>query len=198
MLLLTQCLTILGEGLAWFVKQTATNSQLRLFKRLRNQYFIHVIKANGGKHIVDFGATSKEGTPSCSCKGWTRWHIPCKHFFAVLRVKPANGHGTPFLSSTLRVPTSQLTMKLLWPTSQVKVTFNFLQRCGILIHLKQTWRRQPSVTLATLLWMWTLTLSPRNSEDIECEIPNRNSEDIERELPKRKVIIIAGSTLLRL
>ena len=33
----------------------------------------HVVKASGGKHIADFVAASREGTPSCSCKGQTRW-----------------------------------------------------------------------------------------------------------------------------
>jgi len=31
------------------------------------------MKASGGKHIADFVAASREGTPSCSCKGRTRW-----------------------------------------------------------------------------------------------------------------------------
>ena len=26
--------------------------------------------------------------PSCTCKDWARWHIPCKHFFAVFREIP--------------------------------------------------------------------------------------------------------------
>ena len=30
---------------------------------------------------IDFGV--KSGKPSCTCKDWTRFNIPCKHFFAV-------------------------------------------------------------------------------------------------------------------
>ena len=26
--------------------------------------------------------------PECTCKDWTRWHIPCKHFFAVFNHFP--------------------------------------------------------------------------------------------------------------
>ena len=40
-----------------------------------------VKKTNGGTHIVDFGSTTN--SPSCTCKDWIRWHIPCKHFFGV-------------------------------------------------------------------------------------------------------------------
>ena len=36
------------------------------------------IKSSSDKmHKVDFGA------PSCECKDWIRFHMPCKHFFAV-------------------------------------------------------------------------------------------------------------------
>ena len=31
-----------------------------------------VVKASRRKHIVDFGAASREGTLSCSCKDWAR------------------------------------------------------------------------------------------------------------------------------
>ena len=37
--------------------------------------------------MVDFGKNSQEQMPSCSCKDWTRWHIPCKHFFAMFRLR---------------------------------------------------------------------------------------------------------------
>ena len=46
-------------------------------------------KTDGTKHVVDFGRSSQDQMPSCSCKDWTRWHIPCKHFFAVFRLKQA-------------------------------------------------------------------------------------------------------------
>lgn len=36
-----------------------------------------VMKRGNSKHTVDVL------TPSCTCKDWVRWHIPCKHFFAV-------------------------------------------------------------------------------------------------------------------
>lgn len=46
-------------------------------------------KEDGSKHTVNFGKNSPEHMPSCSCKDWTRWHLPCKHFFAVFRLKEA-------------------------------------------------------------------------------------------------------------
>lgn len=36
-----------------------------------------VMKRGNPKHTVDVL------TPSCTCKDWVRWHIPCKHLFAV-------------------------------------------------------------------------------------------------------------------
>ena len=36
-----------------------------------------------GKHNVDFG--SRFSDPYCSCKDWTAYHLPCKHFFAVFK-----------------------------------------------------------------------------------------------------------------
>ncbi len=45
----------------------------------------HIIK-DAGRHTVNFGCA--DGMPACSCKDWTKWHIPCKHFFAVFRWRP--------------------------------------------------------------------------------------------------------------
>ena len=28
------------------------------------------------------------GEPSCTCKDWVKYHIPCKHFFGVFRLFP--------------------------------------------------------------------------------------------------------------
>ena len=44
-----------------------------------------VTKTNGSQHTVDFGCAT---CPSCTCKDWIRWHIPCKHFFAVFNHVP--------------------------------------------------------------------------------------------------------------
>ena len=45
-----------------------------------------VNKTNGSKHTVDFGCSAS--SPSCTCKDWVRWHIPCKHLFAVFNYVP--------------------------------------------------------------------------------------------------------------
>ena len=42
---------------------------------------------DGAQYVVDFGRNSQEQKPSCSCKDWIRWHIPCKHFFAIFRLR---------------------------------------------------------------------------------------------------------------
>ena len=41
----------------------------------------NVTTASGKVHKVDFGNAT--GTPSCTCMDWVRYHIPCKHFFAI-------------------------------------------------------------------------------------------------------------------
>ena len=38
------------------------------------------IKASGGKHTVTFATEAHDEMPSCTCKDWARWRIPCKHF----------------------------------------------------------------------------------------------------------------------
>lgn len=46
-----------------------------------------VRKPSGVHHKVDFGIETNE--PSCTCKDWIRYHIPCKHFFAVFHYRSA-------------------------------------------------------------------------------------------------------------
>ena len=46
-------------------------------------------RKDGAQYMVNFGRNSQEQMPSCSCKDWTRWHIPCKHFVAVFRLRQA-------------------------------------------------------------------------------------------------------------
>ena len=41
-----------------------------------------ILKSDGSKHLVNFNV------PECTCKDWTRHHIPCKHFFAVFEQCP--------------------------------------------------------------------------------------------------------------
>ena len=41
----------------------------------------HVKSSSGKNYEVDFGVQSE--WPSCDCQDWVRFHIPCKHFFAV-------------------------------------------------------------------------------------------------------------------
>ena len=48
----------------------------------------YITKASGEKHTIKFASESNDRLPSCSCKDWVRWHIPCKHFFTIFREKP--------------------------------------------------------------------------------------------------------------
>lgn len=48
-----------------------------------------VEKTSGSKHRIDFGISTLEQMPSCTCKDWLRHHIPCKHFFAIFTHIPA-------------------------------------------------------------------------------------------------------------
>lgn len=45
--------------------------------------------SNSNDHCLSFGANSTDITPSCTCRDWVQWHIPCKHFWAVFRFYPA-------------------------------------------------------------------------------------------------------------
>ena len=48
----------------------------------RNENGLFQLKSQSGKvHVVDFGVMTN--TPSCTCKDWIQYKIPCKHFFAV-------------------------------------------------------------------------------------------------------------------
>lgn len=48
---------------------------------------VFTVETKSGRTItVDFGISS--GSPSCTCEDWTTHHLPCKHFYAVFRLKP--------------------------------------------------------------------------------------------------------------
>ena len=44
--------------------------------------------SNDKAHTVSFGSKSGNPTPSCTCRDWVEWHIPCKHFWAIFRFFP--------------------------------------------------------------------------------------------------------------
>ena len=48
-----------------------------------------VYSPSGKEHKVQFVA--EDNMPQCTCKDWIRWHIPCKHFFAVFSHFPRWG-----------------------------------------------------------------------------------------------------------
>ena len=48
----------------------------------------YIKKGDAVKHTLKFGSQDDEEMPSCTCKDWVRWQIPCKHFFAIFREVP--------------------------------------------------------------------------------------------------------------
>ena len=40
-------------------------------------------------HTVESGRDTEYRKPSCTCKDWIRWHLSCKHFFAVIETQPS-------------------------------------------------------------------------------------------------------------
>ena len=55
-------------------------------KHIRESNQFIVKSASGKEHTLKFA--NDENMPECTCKDWTRWHIPCKHFFAVFNHFP--------------------------------------------------------------------------------------------------------------
>ena len=41
--------------------------------------------SKGKVYTVNFGTTSEDKMPNCTCPDWRTHHIPCKHFFAVFQ-----------------------------------------------------------------------------------------------------------------
>ena len=72
------------------------------------------VKGSVNTHSIDFGKESHE--PSCTCKDWLKWKIPCKHFFGVFKHYPEwNWNALPiaylksaYLSSDASVLASSL------------------------------------------------------------------------------------------
>ena len=71
------CLTRIRKG-EKFTKESVKHTSES------NQFTIK--NASGKEHTLKF--TNDENMPECTCKDWTRWHIPCKHFFAVFNHFP--------------------------------------------------------------------------------------------------------------
>ena len=78
-------------------------------------------------YTVNFGESS--GEPSCSCFHWTKWNIPCKHFFAIFRLipnwtwnrLPSSYRSSTYLSTKTALQNLPLSTELL-PKSSATVT----------------------------------------------------------------------------
>lgn len=46
-----------------------------------------VIGNSTRERIINFGYKSANSMPSCSCPDWEKFHLPCKHFFAIFRLR---------------------------------------------------------------------------------------------------------------
>ena len=72
------------------------------------------VKGSANTHNIDFGKESYD--PSCTCKDWLKWKMPCKHFFGVFKHYPKwNWNALPrsylnseYLSSDARALASPL------------------------------------------------------------------------------------------
>lgn len=49
------------------------------------QLGVFEVKGKSQTYRVDFGAST--GMPSCTCRDWQSYHLPCKHFFGVFQNK---------------------------------------------------------------------------------------------------------------
>ena len=67
-----------------------------------------VEKPAGGRHTVNFGKTAQDEMPSCTCRDWQRYHIPCKHFLQFFSLD-LTGRGKGYLLPINRAPTCQWT-----------------------------------------------------------------------------------------
>jgi hypothetical protein len=70
--------------------QKAANFSKESIKQMANEHGTFIVHSPSGKqHKVQF--RTEKNTPQCTCKDWIRWHIPCKHFFAVFTHFPEWG-----------------------------------------------------------------------------------------------------------
>ena len=139
-------------------------------------------------NTIDFGAASGEGTPSCSCKDWTRWHIPCKHFFAVFWVKPEWSWNT--------IPKQYIECAYLSTDNEALVAYFSSQ--GVpeedILFPPEVWHTDsPKANLEESIISDTCN-SPLDVDSNPQLHSSGSSEDIECEIPKKKVIVITGST----
>ena len=75
--------------------------------------------ASGKQHTLKFKSDNK--MPECTCKDWTCWHIPCKHFLLYL-ITFQTGSGQAYQKSILRMSTLLLTQPYLPIHLMVTVT----------------------------------------------------------------------------
>ena len=48
-----------------------------------------VKKSENKSYTVNFGFHADDKMPFCTCPDWIKWHLPCKHFFAVFSLYPS-------------------------------------------------------------------------------------------------------------
>ena len=71
--------------------------------------------SNDTAHTRSFGTKLDNPTPSCTCRDWVEWHIPCKHFWAIFRFYPT-WNWEDYLTAIRQVLTSAV-MQVLWMIS---------------------------------------------------------------------------------
>ena len=53
------------------------------------QGIFEIKKSESKTYTVSFGFNTNDKMPFCSCPDWIKWHLPCKHFFAVFSLYPS-------------------------------------------------------------------------------------------------------------
>ena len=53
------------------------------------QGIFQIKKSESKTYTVSFGFNTNDKMPFCSCPDWIKWHLPCKHFFAVFSLYPS-------------------------------------------------------------------------------------------------------------
>ena len=82
----TLWMTALWDGTRMFFQVSLTAaSWLRLPIRDKSSCFLHEVC----QYQCSFASNPGNTTPSCTCRDWMAWRIPCKHFFAVFQYYPS-------------------------------------------------------------------------------------------------------------
>ena len=76
-------------SIAWTGSPVQTSTVMRICAQERRKESLWFTRKMDVSMWWILAKNSQDNMPSCSCKDWKKWHLPCKHFFAVFRLKEA-------------------------------------------------------------------------------------------------------------